>query len=297
MTANALRHHLYLYDDIAAIGDDIAPFLADGLERDEAVLAVVDAATETVLRDAMESADSVVFLRSNEVYVRAESAIAAYDSTLRRSARDGVRRVRAFARVPAPADEASRRHWLAYEAIVNAALAHHPMWVLCGYTTRGAPPETLEGVLRSHSEVLDHGWHRSASFDEPEHVLRDLQDPPSDVPPLRTLDPSADGRAFRAALAREISASEEFILAAGEVFTNAQRHGGGVAEIRVGRDDYHVVCEISDRGPGLDDPLIGHLPPGAPGSRGAGLWVARQLTHRLEVLSAAGTGTTVRLWG
>jgi hypothetical protein len=45
------------------------------------------------------------------------------------------------------------------------------------------------------------------------------------------------------------------------------------------------VCEIVDRGNGFDDPGAGYL---APRNRvGTGLWVARQLTWRIEVLPVA----------
>jgi anti-sigma regulatory factor (Ser/Thr protein kinase) len=63
--------------------------------------------------------------------------------------------------------------------------------------------------------------------------------------------------------------------------------------VRLGQADGRFVCEIADHGPGLDDPLAGYLPP-RPG-RGAGLWVARQLTRRLEMLSSE-RGLTTRLW-
>jgi anti-sigma regulatory factor (Ser/Thr protein kinase) len=52
---------------------------------------------------------------------------------------------------------------------------------------------------------------------------------------------------------------------------------------------------VSDHGPGLDDPLAGHLPPGHADVQGAGLWVARQLTSRLDLLSSD-RGLTTRLW-
>jgi hypothetical protein len=46
---------------------------------------------------------------------------------------------------------------------------------------------------------------------------------------------------------------------------------------------------------GIDDPLAGFLPPRPGHADGAGLWVARQLTRQLELVSSA-QGTTVRLW-
>jgi hypothetical protein len=74
---------------------------------------------------------------------------------------------------------------------------------------------------------------------------------------------------------------------------HAVRHGTGVEEVRVGRVDGRFVCEVIDRGRGFDDPLAGYLVP-RPG-RGKGLWVASQLTWRLESFHSP-LGFTVRLW-
>jgi anti-sigma regulatory factor (Ser/Thr protein kinase) len=87
----------------------------------------------------------------------------------------------------------------------------------------------------------------------------------------------------------------DMLVAANEVFENARRHGGGVSRVRAGLVDGWFVCEIEDRGRGLDDPLAGYLPPRAEHGRGAGLWVARRLVRRLELLDNA-PGLKVRLW-
>ena len=65
--------------------------------------------------------------------------------------------------------------------------------------------------------------------------------------------------------------------------------------IRAGLVDGWFVCEIGDRGPGLDDPLAGYVPPtpGQPG--GEGLWISRRLVSRVELIPAE-PGLTVRLW-
>jgi anti-sigma regulatory factor (Ser/Thr protein kinase) len=86
------------------------------------------------------------------------------------------------------------------------------------------------------------------------------------------------------------------ILAASEVVVNAGRHGGGVRTLRVGGGDGTFVCEVSDAGGGLEDPLAGYMPPGAPSGHGGGLWVARQLTRRLDLVPSPDGGLTARLW-
>jgi anti-sigma regulatory factor (Ser/Thr protein kinase) len=85
------------------------------------------------------------------------------------------------------------------------------------------------------------------------------------------------------------------LVAAGEVLSNAQRHGGETLSVQVGRVGDRFVCEVSDDGPGIDDPLAGFLPPRLGHSDGAGLWVARQLTRQLELVPTP-NGISVRLW-
>ena len=86
------------------------------------------------------------------------------------------------------------------------------------------------------------------------------------------------------------------VLAASEVLANARRYADGRPGVRAGRAGDGFAFEITDDGPGFDDPLAGYLPPGADGGdRGAGLWIARQSTARLEVIRAD-DGLTVRLW-
>jgi anti-sigma regulatory factor (Ser/Thr protein kinase) len=85
----------------------------------------------------------------------------------------------------------------------------------------------------------------------------------------------------------------DMLLAGTEIATNALTHGGGVAAVRVGRAGGRFVCEIVDRGPGFDDPTAGYIPPRR--GVGTGLWVARQLTWRIEFFHA-GPGFTARIW-
>jgi anti-sigma regulatory factor (Ser/Thr protein kinase) len=89
--------------------------------------------------------------------------------------------------------------------------------------------------------------------------------------------------------------AQHLLVAAAEVFANALHHGHGANKLRVGRVDGRFVCELSDHGPGISDPLIGYLPPRPGHLDGVGLWVARQLTARLEFV-ATPHGFATRLW-
>jgi anti-sigma regulatory factor (Ser/Thr protein kinase) len=58
----------------------------------------------------------------------------------------------------------------------------------------------------------------------------------------------------------------------------------------------HVVCDITDRGTGITDPLAGYAPPDPlqPLEGGAGLWLTRRLCHDVTT-GRTPTGFTVRL--
>ena len=84
----------------------------------------------------------------------------------------------------------------------------------------------------------------------------------------------------------------EMLLAATEIATNALRHGAGIKDIRVGQAHGRLVCEITDPGPGFDDPAAGYAPRADVGS---GLWIARQPTWDLEFFHSP-SGFTARIW-
>ena len=82
---------------------------------------------------------AVSYLDRDTFYTRPEDALARYDARLRQLVRDGIGAVRAFAELPRCAGSADIDRWIRYEAVVNRALAHHPLWVVCGYDAREMP--------------------------------------------------------------------------------------------------------------------------------------------------------------
>jgi anti-sigma regulatory factor (Ser/Thr protein kinase) len=300
-----MRHSVTIYDSDAAMLERASPFLLAGLEEGEAVLVSIGARKRELLAQALGSqADAVVWVEHGDLYARPEGALAAYDAALRRLVRDGAGAVRVFAELPHCDNAAQFNRWIAYEAIVNRALDHHPVWILCGYDAREAPEPLLESALDTHPELLADEWTPSDRYHDPTEVVSSRMSRPEPLAGLRPLPFEGGPRAFREALNAELTAAgvapgeaENMILAAGEVFANAKRHGGETVTVMVGRAGDGFVCEISDDGPGIDDPLAGFLPPRPNTPSGAGLWVARQLTRQLEVLPAHnGAAASVRLW-
>jgi anti-sigma regulatory factor (Ser/Thr protein kinase) len=302
MTVSATRHDLFLYEDDDRLVDHMAPFLEEGLHEGAAVIAVLDARKLDVLRHALGArADQVTFMESDECYTRPEAALADYDATLRSLVSAGAPAVRLFGELPTvhgPEDEA---RWVTYDAILNRAFVRHPVWIMCGYDGRVVSESLLEGARRTHPHL--HGEPGdNADFRDPGDVVRAQAPSAGVLPELWPLEDVDGPRAFRRTLRTAMTAAgvasgevDDMLLAASEVLVNSLRHGAGTPEVRAGRVDGRFVCEIADRGPAFDDPLAGYVPPSAADERGAGLWVARQLTHRLDLLQTA-AGPAVRLW-
>jgi len=298
-----LRHDAFVYDSDTDFVDRMAPFLRAGLDDGESAVAVTTPANCALLREALGPAgERVSFVDRDRWYDRPAKVIAGYDKTLRDSLRAGAPAVRVVGEVQFGATPREWAEWTAYEAIINRAFANRPAWIVCPYDARVLPDKILEGATRTHPHVLTDAWHESSHYGEPADVVRALTPPPEPLEELRPVGVGEDAQAFRPRLSREMTAAgcsdveiELMLLAAGEVLTNALEHSTGTPRLRVGCVGDRFVCEISDDGPGLDDPLAGYLPPSADGRGGAGLWVARQLTSRLELIPRT-DGLTVRLW-
>lgn len=303
MTAGHADHSLLVYDTDEAFAERVADFLLAGLGDGEPGVAVYAPHRLELLREALgPAAGDVRFLDADGFYSRPEAALAGYDAKLRRELRDGAPGVRVTGELPSHAGRDPGR-WVAYEAILNRAFAGQPVQILCGYDARTVPEPLMRAARRTHPEVLsDDGEGLNPRFLDPALTVATATPLLEPLPGLVTLPAHGDGAAFRAVLGGVLAQAgvsgeraDGLLAAADEVLHNARRHGAGEPEVRTGVVDGMFVCEIRDSGAGFDDALAGFLPPRPAEDRGAGLWVARQLTARLDLRSAP-DGMTVRLW-
>jgi anti-sigma regulatory factor (Ser/Thr protein kinase) len=104
-------------------------------------------------------------------------------------------------------------------------------------------------------------------------------------------------RAAVAAHATHLGAAPDrvahLVIVAGELASNAVRHGGGHGRLRLSRVDGAVRCEVSDEGPGIPDPAAaGVRTPSVLATGGRGLFIVRRLAASMHIRNT-GRGTTV----
>jgi anti-sigma regulatory factor (Ser/Thr protein kinase) len=297
-----LLHEALVVDDDESFVARVAPFLRAGLDEGPTV-AVLNRHHWGLLRDELgEDADRVSYTDCDDFYIRPIDALVSYDATLRRLTAEGATSVRVTGEIPLGPTRSGWNNWISYEAILNRAFADRPAHILCVYDTNIVPDTVIDAVWQTHPHGVVGGDDVGQHYHEPRDVVAALTPVPARQVPLRSLSPTQDKAAFReelsAALAEAGAPQSQvmnMLVAAQEVFENALQHGNGPTALRAGLVDGWFACEVEDRGPGLDDPLAGYVPP-TPGQPGrAGLWIARQLVSRLELIPAE-PGLIVRLW-
>jgi anti-sigma regulatory factor (Ser/Thr protein kinase) len=303
VSSSETRHDLFVYDADETLVVQVGRFIASGLEAGQSVHVSVTPAKQAMLRRTLAAdADQISFLDADAFYTRPEDAMAHCDAVLSLP-QDGLeQRVRYYGELPLMRTQAAWAGWITYESIVNRAFADRGATLMCGYDARVVPAPLIEQMRRAHRVVHDGAWHVSQEYEEPEDLVRSIEPPFEPLPGLRSLRFQVSA-GLQERLARELSEARmpverarDLLVAAREVLANAERYGNGVRSLRVGTVDDRFVCEVTDAGSGLEDPLAGYLPPRPLGADPAGLWIARQLTSRLELHSSP-DGLTVRLWG
>ena len=300
----SLRHDAFLYDCDETFVAAIGAHLETGLRAGAHAVAVTTQHNLGLLRESLGGNwDNVVCIDRDEWYEHPARVLAGFDRVVRDAEAAGAPSVYAIGEVRFGTTPREWDRWTAYEATVDHALAGCKLNVICAYDERVLPAAVLAGACTTHDHVITDARRPSPAYADAASVVRTHTPVPEPLPQLRALAPPDSTHALRQLLAAEMAATgvpdvaaRDMLLAASEVFNNARQHGGGATALAVGRVGTHFVCEISDAGAGLDDPLAGYLPPRLAQRGSAGLWIARQATSAVELLRSDAGGLTVRLW-
>jgi anti-sigma regulatory factor (Ser/Thr protein kinase) len=198
----------------------------------------------------------------------------------------GAGQVRVVGDVPHPGTGGRWEEWRRYEAAVNQVFADLPVWGLCPYDTRCAPPHVIADVLSMHSHIASVDGHAvNHAYVEP---LEAAARPLAIAEPLCTADPAVVLRGPSPAQARRAAHSfateaglgprtADLLLIVSELVTNAHRHGVPPVTVELCADDDRIVVAVTDAGTGPADPFAGLVDPGA-SQGGRGLWIVEQIS-------------------
>ncbi len=279
------------------------PFLRQGLDGGERVVAILGPSTRALLDGALGGdGDDILAFANREWYRRPLWTLAAFDKYLRSQLETGAG-VRILAE-PLWETAVDAGEWQRCEAVLNLLVGATDSLVLCVHDTRAMSRERLDGAMQTHAQVAIPGGRifNPMYLDPAEFCARSTRSPlaaaPAGAASIKFRQRLIRVRQFvareglRLGLGRE--RSEVLMLAAGEVAGNCLDHGGGRGTVRVWAAGDEVVCEVEDGGPGFADPLAGYVPPDPELMRRCGLWLVRQLCDLVEV-RASESGSLVRI--
>ncbi len=303
-------HTAVVYDSEESLRMRAAPFLRRGVDRGEAILAVVPAGAQQILRSALGNhADRVQWREPGlahrglgEVFEEFRGFFADQDRAA------GPARLLTENDLDDEADPGRLAAYLRFESASTEALRPygHP-WV-CLYDRRRHPAQMLGHVGEVHPQLITDGGRLvpSSDYREPADYLKSHAGPLSPVPNLVGLDrgfaAAAELRSARlqlggyaASVGRGADLVDRIVVATHEVISNALRHGQSPCRIRAWQSGGVFRVRVDDHGPGDDIATAGYQRPATALSRGMGLWVARQLADVIHIRASTATGTAVEL--
>jgi hypothetical protein len=165
-----LEHSAFLYRTDDQFRTTIGRFLAEGIERSEATLAVTTAANTELLREHLGS-DSrrVEFVDASARYTTPTAALEAYRSFADAKLEGGAHWVRIVGEpVWAGRSDAEVRLWTRYESLLNLIFSDTPVTFICPYDERSVAPDVLRQARLTHPHIVDDtGISQSPDYTDP----------------------------------------------------------------------------------------------------------------------------------
>jgi anti-sigma regulatory factor (Ser/Thr protein kinase) len=300
-------HQALLYSSEEEFLAGAVPFVRNGLEcGDPVLIAATKRNTDWLCGALGVDAEPVRFCDSSQWYRHPMRALAALYRAAWTAAQNGQRLRMLGELVSLACSSPQAREWARYESLVNVAVADVDAALLCSYDTRVVDSDVMATVTRTHPELVFSGCPGcSPTYTDPVILNAEYnRSPLSELPPptlwlrIRRAEQLVTLRAFVTSHAIQAGVDApsimRFVQAVNEVVTNVVEHGGGSGVLQIWAGPDAMVCEVSDTGTGLADPLAGYLFPSPDRARGRGLWFARQFSDLVEIRSDS-SGTTVRL--
>jgi anti-sigma regulatory factor (Ser/Thr protein kinase) len=296
--AGESRHQAACYDGPKDFLPAVMPFVHEGLDSGEPVLALVPDSAAHLLETGLDGRhDSVTFCDMARLGRNPGRIMSVMWDFI---GRHPGRFVRVLNEPLWPARSAAEvRETVRHEALVNVAFSATPVTMLCPYDIGQLAPGITASIGRTHPFIRTSAGSQPSpdyvSGRVPRTATRPLPAPPAGA---ERLSYTRDLRAIRALVGRhaeraglDADRTADLVLAVGEVTANTLRHtsSGGTAAVWETRAE--VICQVSDEGR-ISDPLAGRRRP--PEATGLGLWVVHQVCDLVE-LRTGRRGTTIRM--
>jgi transcriptional regulator with XRE-family HTH domain len=152
-----LEHSAFPYRSDDQFRSTIGPFLAEGIERSEALIAVTTAANIELLREHLgRDARSVEFVDASDLYSTPIAALQAYKAFSEAKLERGAPWVRILGEpVWTGRSDTEIRLWTRYESLFNLVFAGTPLSVVCPYDERSVAPEIVRQAQLTHPNTVD----------------------------------------------------------------------------------------------------------------------------------------------
>jgi len=282
------RHALLRYHSPESLCAGAVPYVREGLARDEAVIVVVSAEVEQVLRPALGDDATRVRWQAGEVsYGRLGVMFEGFRRFLAEQRAAGAL-MRLLAQNDTLGTEERMAAYLRFEAMANEVYRPYGYRWACLYDTRAHSAQMLRQVSQVHPRLLEHDGREIPNNDylEPSAYLA-RSGPPPPPPAAVQLDLPVTGPGELAVVRRLLRRwadlhgtgehAGDVVVAVGEVVTNALQHGRPPVRVRAWTADGLARVHVHDRGQGPIPATAGYHRPVRVLDRGYGLWVARHL--------------------
>ena len=298
-------HALLRYDSPESLCARAVPYVREGLDRGEAVIAVVSAEAAQVLGSALgDDAAGVAWQAEDVSYGRLGVMFEGFRRFLGEQRAAGVP-LRLLTQNDALGTEQRMAAHLRFEAMANEVYRPYGHRWACLYDTRAHSPQTLHQVGQVHPRLLEPGGQEIPNDDylEPSAYLA-RSGPPPPPPAAVQLDQPVTDPGQLAAVRRLLRRwadlhgmgdhAGDVVSAVGEAVTNGLQHGTPPVRVRAWTADGLARVQVHDRGLTPIPATAGYHRPPPEHDCGHGLWIARQLADTVTTHTDRG-GTTVTL--
>jgi transcriptional regulator with XRE-family HTH domain len=172
-----LDHSVFPYSTDDQFRTIVGSFIAEGIERSEAILAVTTGPNIELLREQLgDDAQSVDFVDASAFYSTPAGALEGFREFSAAKLERGAAWVRVVGEpMWAGSSGAEVRLWTRYESLFNLVFAGSPLSVVCPYDERSVAPEIVRQALLTHPhKVGEQGITQSPEYADPGRFALEL---------------------------------------------------------------------------------------------------------------------------